>query len=310
MQDAAQLEVPEMMDALLRRRCEVLRISQWSNQNKGGMGHAAATAGRVQLDALHVGVGRGVGVGGKEVVVDACDLVMSDGGSRYVSASVAVASTLEELVSLLVTIEGEHGATSDDAAMSEQLASQNITEECRLVSRSCCSIDYVEMKRRVGIRLNVAQKQKWRETGCLSLQNNRQRSHKRMRVEIDRRRNAKNTGDHIVLLDLVLAYQRYSSPSIHRTTAQLLFHCSHTRFRAVYTQILPLLLLNNPSGKHLRRFFLRQQITNTLHISLLHKVIQILVDRFLGGAKQSDYGSASLSVTSGRITHTNTLTKG
>ena len=57
MQDAAQLEVPEMMDALLRRRGEVLRISQWSNQNKGGVRHTAATAGRVQLDALHVGVG-------------------------------------------------------------------------------------------------------------------------------------------------------------------------------------------------------------------------------------------------------------
>ena len=106
-------------------------------------------------------------------MVDACDLVMSDGGSGYVSASIAVASTLEELVSLLVTIEGEHGATSDDAAMGEQLASQNITEERCLVSGSCCSIDYVKMKRRVGIRLNVAQKQKWRETGCLSLQNDR-----------------------------------------------------------------------------------------------------------------------------------------
>ena len=64
MQNAAQLEVPEMLDALLRRRGEVLRISQWSNQNKGGVRHTAATAGRVQLDALHVGVGRGVGVGG------------------------------------------------------------------------------------------------------------------------------------------------------------------------------------------------------------------------------------------------------
>ena len=131
-----------------------------------------------------------------------------------------------------------------------------------------------------------------------------------MGVEIDRRRNAKKTGDHIVLLDLVLAYQRYSSLFIHRTTAQLLFHCSHTRLRAVYTQILPLLLLNNPTSQYLSRFFLRQQITNTLHVGLLHKVIQILVDRFLGGTKQPDDGSASLSVTSRRITHTNTLTKG
>lgn len=101
--------------------------------------------------------------------MDACDLMMSDGGSGYVSTSVVVASTLEELVSLLVTIEGEHGATSDDAAMGEQLASQNIAEERCLVSRSCRSIDYVEMKRRIGIRLNVAQKQKWREAGCLGL---------------------------------------------------------------------------------------------------------------------------------------------
>ena len=64
MQDAAQLEVPEMMDALLRRRGEVLNLNQWSNQNKGGVRHTAAAAARVQLDALHVGVGRGVGVGG------------------------------------------------------------------------------------------------------------------------------------------------------------------------------------------------------------------------------------------------------
>ena len=64
MQDAAQLEVPKVLDALLQRRCEVLNLNQWSNQNKGGVRHTAATAGRVQLDALHVGVGRGVGVGG------------------------------------------------------------------------------------------------------------------------------------------------------------------------------------------------------------------------------------------------------
>lgn len=129
-------------------------------------------------------------------------------------------------------------------------------------------------------------------------------------MEIDRGRNAKKTGDHIVLLDLVLAYQRYSSPSIHRTTAQLLLHCFHTRLRTVYTQVLPLLLLNNPASQHLCRFFLRQQITNTLHFSLLHKVIQIFVDRFLGGTNQPDDGSASLSITSRRITHTNALTKG
>lgn len=241
MKNASQLEITQTLHTLLGRRCVVLHLTPRWGTHEGCVNHPTPTARGVQLNATHalqLGAER---VGGQEVLMETHDLRLTRWGVPHISTPVSLAAVLQEFVAPSVAVERVYSSAVCELDSRWVLVAHYVAQERGFVSWSRCGVDHVECERGLRIGENVAEKEEGREAGGLRLQNYRQRAHQRMIVQINRRGNAENTGNHFVLRYFFRIDDFYAQEGNNTTTAQLLLHVLHGGLCSVHTKELPLL---------------------------------------------------------------------